>query len=118
MIFVIRYCFCVCNGEDCSQNKGTVNCSRDYWKLSVDSMKALDLVTMKQLDSKVNIIPVIAKADTITKTELQKFKSKVSFKLISGAIVVVPLTTVIVTALLSLSGGELVVNGDRPRVHC
>jgi len=81
-------------------------------------MKALDLVTMKQLDSKVNIIPVIAKADTITKTELQKFKSKVSFKLISGAIVVVPLTTVIVTALLSLSGGELVVNGDRPRVHC
>jgi len=43
-----------------------------------DSMKALDLVTMKKLDSKVNIIPVIAKADTITKTELQKFKSKVS----------------------------------------
>jgi len=43
-----------------------------------DSMKALDLVTMKRLDSKVNIIPVIAKADTITKTELQKFKSKVS----------------------------------------
>jgi len=49
--------------------------------LSVDSMKALDLVTMKKLDSKVNIIPVIAKADTITKTELQKFKSKVSFQL-------------------------------------
>jgi len=42
-------------------------------------MKALDLVTMKNLDSKVNIIPVIAKADTITKTELQKFKAKVSF---------------------------------------
>ena len=48
--------------------------------LSVDSMKALDLVTMKKLDSKVNIIPVIAKADTITKTELQKFKSKVCFQ--------------------------------------
>jgi len=43
-------------------------------------MKALDLVTMKNLDSKVNIIPVIAKADTITKTELQKFKAKVSFR--------------------------------------
>jgi len=42
-------------------------------------MKALDLVTMKKLDSKVNIIPVIAKADTVTKTELQKFKSKVGF---------------------------------------
>ena len=44
----------------------------------VDSLKSLDLVTMKALDSKVNIIPVIAKADTITKQELQKFKIKVS----------------------------------------
>lgn len=50
-----------------------------WYVLSVSSMKALDLVTMKKLDSKVNIIPVIAKADTVTKTELQKFKSKVGF---------------------------------------
>lgn len=41
-------------------------------------MKSLDLETMKKLDTKVNIIPVIAKADTITKAELQKFKLKVS----------------------------------------
>lgn len=40
-------------------------------------LKSLDLVTMKALDSKVNIIPVIAKADTITKQELHKFKIKV-----------------------------------------
>lgn len=33
---------------------------------------------MKKLDNKVNIIPVIAKADTITKVELQKFKQKAS----------------------------------------
>ena len=32
---------------------------------------------MKKLDTKVNIIPVIAKADTISKTELQKFKVSV-----------------------------------------
>lgn len=32
---------------------------------------------MKKLDSKVNIIPIIAKADTISKVELQKFKIKV-----------------------------------------
>ena len=32
---------------------------------------------MKALDSKVNIIPVVAKADTITKGELHKFKIKV-----------------------------------------
>lgn len=31
---------------------------------------------MKQLDKKVNIIPIIAKADTISKNELQKFKVK------------------------------------------
>lgn len=38
------------------------------------SLKSLDLVCMKKLDSKVNIIPVIAKADTISKPELMKFK--------------------------------------------
>lgn len=32
---------------------------------------------MKALDNKVNIIPIIAKADTITKQELHKFKLKV-----------------------------------------
>lgn len=40
-------------------------------------LKSLDLVCMKKLDSKVNIIPVIAKADTVSKTELHKFKIKV-----------------------------------------
>lgn len=42
------------------------------------SLKSLDLVTMKKLDSKVNIIPVIAKSDTVTRAELQKFKLKVT----------------------------------------
>lgn len=37
-------------------------------------LKSIDLVCMKKLDTKVNIIPIIAKADTISKTELQKFK--------------------------------------------
>ncbi|XP_051834207.1 septin-8 isoform X6 [Antechinus flavipes] len=41
------------------------------------SLKSLDLVTMKKLDSKVNIIPIIAKADTISKSELHKFKNKI-----------------------------------------
>lgn len=50
------------------------------------SLKSLDLVTMKKLDSKVNIIPVIAKADTITKTELDKFKAKVMNELTSNGV--------------------------------
>jgi septin 6/8/11 len=41
------------------------------------SLKALDLVTMKHLDSKVNIIPIIAKSDTISKGELQRFKQNI-----------------------------------------
>jgi len=32
---------------------------------------------MKKLDTKVNIIPIIAKADTISKSELQRFKAKI-----------------------------------------
>ncbi|XP_030782451.1 septin-14-like isoform X2 [Rhinopithecus roxellana] len=40
------------------------------------SLKSLDLLTMKNLDSKVNIILLIAKADTISKNDLQTFKSK------------------------------------------
>ncbi|XP_017785303.1 PREDICTED: septin-2 isoform X2 [Nicrophorus vespilloides] len=40
-------------------------------------LKSIDLVCMKKLDQKVNIVPIIAKADTISKTELQKFKSKI-----------------------------------------
>uniref|UniRef100_A0A1B6CSY8 Septin-type G domain-containing protein n=1 Tax=Clastoptera arizonana TaxID=38151 RepID=A0A1B6CSY8_9HEMI len=49
-------------------------------------LKSLDLVCMKKLDSKVNIIPIIAKADTISKTELQKFKSKIISELHSNGV--------------------------------
>lgn len=50
------------------------------------SLKSLDLLTMKSLDSKVNIIPLIAKADTISKTELQKFKVKLMSELVSNGV--------------------------------
>ncbi|XP_066252830.1 septin-2 isoform X1 [Euwallacea similis] len=44
-------------------------------------LKSIDLVCMQKLDQKVNIIPIIAKADTISKTELLKFKSKIMAEL-------------------------------------
>lgn len=50
------------------------------------SLKTLDLLTMKSLDSKVNIIPVIAKADAISKTELQRFKIKLMSELVSNGV--------------------------------
>ncbi|VEL29022.1 unnamed protein product [Protopolystoma xenopodis] len=42
------------------------------------SLKSLDLLSMKRLETKVNIIPVIAKSDTITRSELKLFKERVS----------------------------------------
>ncbi|XP_062831499.1 septin-10 isoform X6 [Anolis carolinensis] len=50
------------------------------------SLKTLDLLTMKILDSKVNIIPIIAKADTVSKSELQRFKSKIMSELVSNGV--------------------------------
>ncbi|XP_045394694.1 septin-6 isoform X2 [Lemur catta] len=50
------------------------------------SLKSLDLVTMKKLDSKVNIIPIIAKSDTISKSELTKFKIKITSELVSNGV--------------------------------
>ncbi|XP_042620361.1 septin 10 isoform X2 [Cyprinus carpio] len=52
------------------------------------SLKSLDLVTMKKLDSKVNIIPVIAKADTISKSELHRFKIKIMSELVSNGVTI------------------------------
>ncbi|KAJ8676615.1 hypothetical protein QAD02_012402 [Eretmocerus hayati] len=49
-------------------------------------LKSIDLVCMKKLDTKVNIIPIIAKADTISKTELQKFKSNIISELQSNGV--------------------------------
>ena len=37
---------------------------------------------MKKLDAKVNIIPIIAKADTINKTELTNFKVILAIQMI------------------------------------
>ncbi len=41
------------------------------------SLSPLDVEVMKRLGSRVNLIPVIAKADTLTPTDLAKFKQNV-----------------------------------------
>ena len=45
--------------------------------VSVLSLKPLDVEFMKQLHDKVNIIPVIGKADTLTPEELKAMKQRV-----------------------------------------
>ncbi|UYV64251.1 SEPT6 [Cordylochernes scorpioides] len=49
-------------------------------------LKSIDLVCMKMLDKKVNIIPIIAKADTISKMDLQRFKANIMSELISNGV--------------------------------
>lgn len=54
-----------------------VHCCLYFITPTGHSLKAIDLVTMKALEQKVPIIPLIAKADTISKSELQKFKTRI-----------------------------------------
>ncbi|KAG8179831.1 hypothetical protein JTE90_020814 [Oedothorax gibbosus] len=44
-------------------------------------LKSLDLLCLKQLGGKVNVIPIIAKADTLSKDELQAYKSNIRMEL-------------------------------------
>jgi cell division control protein 12 len=41
------------------------------------TLSSLDVKAMKELGSRVNLIPVIAKADTLTKEEIMGFKERV-----------------------------------------
>lgn len=41
------------------------------------SLKQLDIEFMRRLHTKVNLIPVIAKADTMTDEEIASFKQRV-----------------------------------------
>ena len=50
------------------------------------TLKTLDLAIMKCLDQRVNIIPVIGKADTIAKNELLKFKQNIMQDLIANQV--------------------------------
>lgn len=43
----------------------------------VCSLKPIDIEFMRQLHTKVNLIPVIAKADTLTDEEVADFKARV-----------------------------------------
>ena len=45
--------------------------------LFVFRLQPIDIDCMKQLHSRVNIVPVIGKADTLTQKELRELKKKV-----------------------------------------
>jgi cell division control protein 12 len=43
------------------------------------TLKPLDIEVMKRLSSRVNLIPVVAKADTLSPADLARFKQRVCF---------------------------------------
>lgn len=49
-----------------------------FWVLQDGRLKPLDVEIMKKLGTRVNLIPVIAKADTMTPEDLHNFKTIVS----------------------------------------
>ena len=55
-----------------------VQCCLYFIAPSGHGLKPLDIEFMKRLHEKVNIIPLIAKADTLTPEECQQFKKQVS----------------------------------------
>ncbi|CCE61771.1 hypothetical protein TPHA_0B00990 [Tetrapisispora phaffii CBS 4417] len=55
-------------------NDGRVHCCIYFIEPINKGLTTLDVVTMKELSKRVNLIPVIAKADTLTKKELVDFK--------------------------------------------
>ena len=48
------------------------------------SLKPLDIEVMRRLHTKVNLIPVIAKSDTLTDEEIMAFKARVSSRCCCG----------------------------------
>jgi len=46
-------------------------------------LKAIDIMTMKELDNMVPIIPLIAKSDTVSKSDLKKFKMRIRTELLT-----------------------------------
>jgi septin family protein len=50
-------------------------------------LRPLDIITMKKLHDKVNLLPIIAKADTVTKSDLVIFKQKILMDMKENGIV-------------------------------
>lgn len=46
---------------------------------NVQSLRSIDIEAMKELGKRVNLIPVLAKADTISPLTIKKLKQKVTF---------------------------------------
>jgi septin family protein len=53
---------------------------------SMSSLREIDIELMRRLSPRVNVIPVIGKADSLTPTELKTFKKRVSRLASTGSV--------------------------------
>ncbi|CAG2177456.1 unnamed protein product [Oppiella nova] len=73
------------------RNQSPVNDTRVHVCLYMISpvghgLRAIDLVTMRSLAAKCNLIPIIAKSDTITKPELERLRVKIMSEIVTNGI--------------------------------
>lgn len=67
-----------------------VHCCLYFIQPTGHRLKQLDIEFMKKLSNKVNLVPIIAKADTLTSEELHDFKKNVSlFDTLASAFLIV-----------------------------
>ena len=63
-----------------------VHCCLYFLRPSGKGIKPLDIEVMKQLGQRVNLIPVVAKADTLTRDDLKRFKKRIRATIIEHQI--------------------------------
>lgn len=59
-----------------------IHCCLYFIAPSGHSLKAIDIVVMKKLSEVVNVVPVIAKSDSLTLEEREVFKQRVRFRIL------------------------------------
>ena len=55
-----------------------IHCCLYFISPTGHSLRAIDVIVMKKLSEVVNVVPVIAKADSLTLEEREAFKQKVT----------------------------------------
>ncbi|CAG8744423.1 5157_t:CDS:1, partial [Acaulospora colombiana] len=56
-----------------------IHCALFFINPTGHSLRPIDIIVMKKLSEVVNVVPVIAKSDSLTIEERDNFKSKVNF---------------------------------------
>ena len=60
-----------------------IHCALFFINPSGHSLRAIDIVVLKKLSEVVNVVPIIAKSDSLTMEERFAFKQKVKLAIIS-----------------------------------